>query len=212
MKKALWTLLAVCLIAFGIGVMRSKWYIIAEEIAVLEPVPYMSCFQQYAPTIGWDWETLAAVAWNESHFNPKATSYVGACGVMQLMPTTAYRFGLNDTTIWNPEDNIRAGVDYIRCLQKKFYFITDSAEQTKFVLASYNAGPAHIMDARRLARKYGENPYRWSTIEHYLGLLSQESFYTDSVVLYGAFNSTETCHYVHSVLRTARKYKLISDE
>lgn len=212
MKKALWTLLVVCLIAFGIGVMRSKWYVIVEDIAVMETVPYMSCFQQYAPTIGWDWEMLAAVAWNESHFNPKATSHVGACGVMQLMPKTARRFGLNDTTIWNPEDNIRAGVEYIRCLQQKFYFISDTVEQTKFVLASYNAGPAHIMDARRLARKYGESPYRWSTIEHYLDLLSEEPFYTDSVVLYGAFNSTETCHYVHSVLRTARKYKSISHE
>lgn len=161
--------------------------------AVDGPVPYYFVFVELAPTIGWDWSTLAAVAWNESHFNPHATSYVGAKGIMQLMPKTARRFGLNDSTILVPEDNIRAGVEYIRYLQGKWSFISNVDEQTKFVLASYNAGPGFIFEARREVRDNGGNPYVWHEVEPYI---EQEA----------------TRRYVHSVLRTAKKYAAMTAE
>ena len=176
-----------------------------EEERVLSNVPFAEHFMTYAPEIGWDWELLAAVAYHESRYNPKVISPSGARGLMQLMPVTGHRFGLTDSTFFVPEDNIAAGVKYIARLQYHFRFVTDSVEQTKFVLASYNAGPAHIFDARRLARKYGDNPNRWDNIERYLEALSQEEYYTDSVVQYGSFNSRETTRYVHNVLRTYDK-------
>jgi len=95
-----------------------------------EMVPYQSIFMQCAPEIGWDWQLLAAVAYHESRFHEKAHSPSGACGVMQLMPVTAHRFGLNDSTIWVPEDNIRAGVRYIQFLQSKWAFITNKENNT----------------------------------------------------------------------------------
>lgn len=173
-----------------------------EEQEQLTHVPYEMVFRCEAEKIGWPWELLAALAWTESHYNPNAQSHVGARGVMQLMPQTGRRFGLNDSTFCLPEDNIRAGVEYIACLQRQFRFITDSAQQWRFVVASYNAGPAHIHDARRLAKRYGSNPFSWSEVEPWLEKLSEEPYYTDSVVLYGRFNSCETQKHVRTVEKT----------
>lgn len=166
-------------------------------------VPYADIFRQHAPTIGWDWQLLAALCYEESHYNTHARSQSGAIGLMQLMPKTAHRFGLNDSTIYVPADNIEAGVRYIKRLQEMFSFINNKEEQTKFVLASYNAGPAHIMDARRLAKRYGRSAYIWfDNTEYWLGQLHTETYANDSVVLYGAFDATETTRYVRKVLRT----------
>lgn len=178
----------------------------AEE-TVLSNVPYAVHFMTYAPEVGWEWELLAAVAYNESRYNPRVVSHGGARGVMQLMPKTGMRFGLNDSTFFEPEDNIAASVKYIARLQHQFRFITDTTEMTKFVLASYNAGPAHILDARRLAKEYGANPNRWDNVEYYIGQLKYEEYYTDSVVKYGSFNGGETTSYVHKVLHTYNRIK-----
>ncbi len=176
-----------------------------EELAQTGSVPYENLFRLYADSIGWDWSLLAALCYQESHFNPLAQSQQGASGLMQLMPKTASRFGLNDSTIWLPEDNIRAGIGFIRYLQRTFSFITSEQENTYFVLASYNAGPAHIMDARRLAKRYGRSPYVWfDNTEYWLMMLQSETYANDSVVLYGQFaNPYETVSYVRKVLRTA---------
>lgn len=166
-------------------------------------VPYAEHFRRYAPITGWDWRLLAAVAWEESRYNPEAISASGAAGLMQLMPTTAAAFGLTDSTAFIPEHNIRAGAEYIRRLRNVYSFITDSVQNQHFVLASYNAGPAHIMDARRLAKRYGRSPYVWfDHTEYWLLCLRDEPYASDSVVRYGAFNPDETVAYVRKVLRT----------
>lgn len=173
-----------------------------EETRVLSHVPYAEYFMQYAPEIGWDWQMLAAIAYHESRYNPRVQSPSGAKGIMQLMPRTAARFGLNDSTIWEPEDNIRAGMQFIGRLQQQFVFIDDADQRTRFVLASYNAGPAHIHDARRLTRKHGGNPYVWADVETWLRRLDDPEYYTDSLVYYGPFPPAQTVAYVHKVLHT----------
>ncbi len=178
-----------------------------------ENVPFESLFRTYAPAIGWDWELLAAVCWAESRFNPEAKSWVGATGLMQLMPKTAARFGLNDSTVLIPSENIRAGAEYIAYLQRVYSFISNQEEQTKFVLASYNAGPAHVMDARRLAKKYGRSPYVWfDNTEYWLTQLQNPEVAADSVVLYGSFNAKETTTYVRKVLNTYHKLQTYAKE
>lgn len=177
-----------------------------------DDIPYRHLFVQYADTIGWDWQLLAALCYEESHFNPSAVSYQGASGLMQLMPKTASAFGLNDSTVFIPEDNISAGVRYISRLQNMFRFISDEREKIYFVLASYNAGPAHIMDARRLAKRYGRSAYLWfDNTEYWLQLLQSETYGNDSVVLYGTFpNSYETVEYVKKVVRTEQRFKQLT--
>lgn len=205
--------LVFALVLFAASAFRG-WYVerqaIEEELeeeALLEEmnnpskVPYIEHFKRYAPSVGWDWEMLAAVAYRESRFNPNTVSPGGAQGLMQLMPVTGRKFGLNDSTFFVPADNIAAGCKYISHLQRFFRNVEDPAEQTKFVLASYNAGPAHIFDAQALARKYGADPCLWEDVEYYLQLLKQEEYYKDSVVQYGRFSARTTVSYVHATLR-----------
>lgn len=178
----------VAVVSFVLGFMHVEVREGEEETVREEMVPFQSCFEQYAPEVGWDWQLLAAVAYHESRFHTTAHSHSGACGVMQLMPKTAHRFGLNDSTIWLAEDNIRAGVEYIQFLQGKWRFIGNQEEQTKFVLASYNVGPGFIFAARRQAKAEGANPYVWAQVEPYVA-------------------SSYPRRYVKQVLKTANKYR-----
>jgi len=188
MKRASIFLSIICVLAGVAGYLSVEIPMLEEEMEEEGMVPFQTVFELHAPMIGWDWQLLAAVAYHESHFHPMAHSSAGACGVMQLMPVTAGRFGLNDSTIWVPKDNIRAGVEYIRFLQKKWAFIQNKEEQTKFVLASYNVGPGFIFAARKEAKEEGANPYVWDEVEPYV-------------------HSAVTRKYVRQVLRTTKKYK-----
>ena len=137
----------------------------AEEMSEKGAIPYASVFMECAEEVGWDWRLLAALAWTESHYNPQARSAHGARGVMQLIPKTGKRFGLNDSTILIAEHNIRAGARYIHYLDEHYAVVRDSAERWKFVVAAYNCGPASITAARDSARALGRNPNKWASVE-----------------------------------------------
>lgn len=169
--------------------------------------PYDQFFKKYAPKIGWDWRLIAAVAYAESEFNKNAKSWAGARGLMQLMPQTGYEFGLNADNFTNPESNISAGVEYIKSLNMIYRKIEDKDERIKFILASYNSGPAHIIDAMSLAEKYGKNKHVWfNHVEYYLSKKSNPQFYNDPVCKYGRFGGKETLRYVPFVLDTYQRY------
>ena len=169
-------------------------------------IPYADSFKKHAPEIGWEWELLAAVCYAESKFNPLAHSKSGAMGLMQLMPKPAAKFGLQDP--YDPEQNIEAGAKYIQMLIELYHFVPEKKEKTKFVLASYNAGPAHIMDARRLAKKRGLDPNIWyQNVEYCLYLLKDSAIAADSVVKFGQFKPMQTLLYVHKVLRQYDKFR-----
>jgi len=170
--------------------------------------PYDNLFKKYAPEINWDWRLLAAVAFHESRFDSTQVSWAGAAGIMQLMPRTASNFGLNRKNIMNPEKNIEAGVQYIKSLNLTFSKIENKQERIKFILASYNSGPAHILDARALAEKYGKNKNVWfGHVETFLLKKSEPEFYNDEVVKYGRFRGRITVDYVEKTLATYEKYK-----
>ena len=169
--------------------------------------PYDHFFKKYAKEINWDWRMLASVAFHESQFDSTQVSWAGAAGIMQLMPRTAANFGLNRNNIMNPEKNIEAGVQYIKSLNLTFQKIEDKEERIKFILAAYNSGPAHILDAMALARKYGKNPYIWfGHVDYFLAKKSEAEFYNDPVVKYGRFKPKETLTYVVNTLETYSKY------
>ena len=113
---------------------------------------YDAYFQRYAPRIRWDWRLLAAQCYQESCFDPQAKSWAGACGLMQIMPSTADHLELARTDIYHPERNIEAAVRYIAELQQSFSDVRDATERTRFVLAAYNGGGFHIRDAMALVR------------------------------------------------------------
>ena len=169
--------------------------------------PYDVYFKKYALEIQWDWQLLAAVAFHESRFDSEQVSWAGAAGIMQLMPHTGANFGLNRYTVFDPEKNIEAGAQYIKSLNMTFRKITDKEERIKFILASYNSGPAHIFDAMALAQKYGKNPHIWfDNVDLFLLKKNQPQFYKDPVVKFGRFHGRVTCAYVINTLETYNKY------
>jgi membrane-bound lytic murein transglycosylase F len=170
--------------------------------------PYDHFFKKYAPGINWDWRLLAALAYHESRFDPTDESWAGAIGIMQLMPRTASKFGLNKNTVLDPEMNIEAGVQYIKSLNLIFRQVENKEERFKFILAAYNSGPAHILDAMALARKFGKNPHVWNNqVEYFLLKKNDPDFYNDPVVKYGYYRGRETVKYVKSTLVTFEKYQ-----
>jgi membrane-bound lytic murein transglycosylase F len=169
--------------------------------------PFDNLFKKYAPLIHWDWRLLAALVYHESHFDNRVVSWSGAAGLMQLMPRTAANFGLDNDTKFIPEMNIEAGVQYIKSLNLVFRKVENNEERIKYILAAYNSGPAHILDAMALATKYGKNPQIWfNQTEYFLLKKSEPEFYNDPVVKYGYFRGKETTKYVKNTLNTYERY------
>ena len=169
---------------------------------------YDDYFKLYSPIVGWDWRLLAAVAYKESKFDPTVTSWAGACGLMQIMPKTALSLGLTEEEFYDPEKNIRAAAHYLNKMKKLFPNIEDEREKVKFVLASYNAGPGHIFDARALTLKAGKNPDSWDEVREYLRLKSNPEYYNDEVCKYGYCRGEEPINYVDAITTKYGEYIL----
>lgn len=172
--------------------------------------PYDTYFMQEAEKINWDWRLLASMVYQESRFNPEAVSWAGAFGLMQLMPATASRFGVDENS--SPVAHIRAGVRFIHWLDMQLDdYIEDKDERIKFILASYNIGPGHVFDAIRLAEKYGKNPAKWEdNVEFFLLKKSDPVFFSDPVVKNGYARGTETYRYVRDILYRFNHYQNIA--
>ena len=169
---------------------------------------YDNLFKKYARLIDWDWRILAAQAYNESHFDTLAVSWAGAKGLMQLMPRTAQAFGLSPDEITNPEKNIEAAVKSIQSLNKSLSGIEDKDERLKFILAAYNGGLGHILDAMALAEKYGKDPHVWdNNVSEFILLKSNPEYFNDEVCKFGYFKGRQTTSYVHEVLRYYKMYQ-----
>lgn len=162
---------------------------------------YDTYFRQYAPVAGVDWHLLAAQCYQESCFDSQARSWAGACGLMQLMPSTAARFGLSREEIFHPEKNIAVGARFMGSLMQSFRDVSNNYERINFALAAYNAGPGHVRDAMALARKNGESPYSWAVVSQYVLRLSSPEYYQDPVVKHGYMRGSETVNYVSSIRR-----------
>lgn len=175
--------------------------------------PYDDLIKEGAERLGWDWRLLAAVVYQESRFEPGNESWAGAKGLMQLMPETAERFGATD--VEDPKQSLQAGVGYLKYLDNYWMkTISDQGERLKFVLASYNAGLGHILDAQKLAFKYGKDPSVWeNNVEAFLLKKSIPEFFQDSVVKLGYCKCEEPVNYVSEVLDRYEQYKVhISSE
>jgi membrane-bound lytic murein transglycosylase F len=126
---------------------------------------------------------------------------------MQLMPATAHRFGVSN--IEEPKQNIRGGVGLLRWLDERLKTrIKDPQERIKFVLASYNVGIGHVLDAMNLAKKYGDDPTKWeNNVDYYVLHKSEPKYYNDPVVKYGYCRGEEPYLYVTEILERYEHYK-----
>ena len=161
---------------------------------------YDALFLRASRMTGWDWKLLASQCYQESGFDKNAISWAGARGLMQIMPSTAAKLGVNAGDLFDPETNMMAAARLINILEGKFAAVRNPQERKKFVLAAYNGGSGHITDAMALARKYGRNPYLWSDVSYFVLHLSEPRFYKDPVVKCGYMIGTETYNYVNAVM------------
>lgn len=165
-------------------------------------------FKKYASEVGWDWRVIASLAYNESNFDTTAVSWVGAKGLMQLMPGTARAMGVPEGKEQNAEESVKAATKYLAQLSRSFSKVTDPEEKMKFVLGSYNAGLGHVFDAMALAEKYGKNKYVWDdNVATYILLKSNEEYFNDPVCKNGYFRGRETFNFVKDILGRAQMYK-----
>ncbi len=168
---------------------------------------YDNLFKKYAPTVRWDWRLMAAQCYQESCFDPKARSWAGARGLMQIMPSTAAELGLSMSAIHEPEPNIKAATKYIQDLTQKFSEVPNFNERQLFVLAAYNGGYFHIQDAMALAQKNGKNPHKWKDVAYYVLALQQPQYYNDPIVKWGYMRGSETVNYVDRIRELYAQYR-----
>lgn len=163
--------------------------------------PFDDIFKREAKTINWDWRLLAAMAYHESRFDSTVVSWVGARGIMQLMPKTAEIFGLGMDSITMNSPNVRVAVQVLREIEQSLISIDDREEKLKFVIAAYNSGLGHIFDAIALAKKYGKNPQLWyNEVEETICMKANPEYYSDEVCRFGYFRGRQTTTYVREVM------------
>lgn len=120
---------------------------------------YDEIIKKRSQEYGLDWRLMASQAYQESRFDPKARSWVGAKGLFQVMPATGKEMGFVD--LEDPEQGAHAGVKYMHRLIGQFEPTLPFKQRVRFSLAAYNAGKGHVDDARRLAAEMGLDPNRW---------------------------------------------------
>lgn len=185
-------------------VTRAQSEFFASETGVISE--YDTLLQREAVQIGWDWRLLAAQVFQESRFDPRARSWAGAEGLLQLMPATAREVGVRNPR--NPVENVAGGVRYLDWLTDQWSErIPGRDERLKFILASYNAGLGHVQDAQRLAEKHGDNPGNWDDVAYWMLQMSKPRYYRDPVVRYGYVRGTEPVNYVSHIMERFQAYE-----
>lgn len=170
---------------------------------------YDEIIRDLSEAYGLDWRLIASLIYQESRFHPEVRSWVGAFGLMQLMPATAEEYGVDTSS--SPAEQIKAGIKFLRYLDRQLpEEIDDPEERMRFILASYNVGIAHIYDARRLAEKHGKDPNLWTNnVDYYILNKSNPAYYRDSVVKYGYARGEETYNFVVEILERYELYKKV---
>ncbi|HMQ77434.1 MAG TPA: transglycosylase SLT domain-containing protein [Flavobacteriales bacterium] len=169
--------------------------------------PFDALFQEKADLMHWDWELLAAIAFKESRFDTAALSVKGAQGLMQMMPATAERLGVDSMQL--VEGQVHAAAIYLAMLDSLWRrSIPEADERLHFVLAAYNAGPGHVRDAQRLAQELGLDRHRWTGhVERAITLLAFPAYYRRPGITAGRCKGAQTFLYVREVLGLHRRFR-----
>lgn len=165
-----------------------------KEVAQTLP-KYQPLFEKYAQDI--DWRLLAAISYQESHWNPKARSYTGVRGMMMLTLNTAKQMGIKSRL--DTEQSIRGGAKYFKRMIDKMPDRIPDPDRIWFALASYNIGFGHLNDARIITQRQGGDPDRWVEVKERLPLLQKKKYYQNTK--YGYARGEEPVDYVDNIRR-----------
>ncbi|NAW58941.1 MULTISPECIES: lytic transglycosylase F [unclassified Vibrio] len=151
-------------VIFGKYLDSTRWLDKALNPAAIQKLDTLTTlFQRYAKQYQFDYLMMSAQGFQESGLDQSKVSSQGAVGIMQVLPTTAREPYVNIPDIYKTENNIHAGIKYMRFIKDR-YFNDDAISydnKVYFALAAYNAGPANIRRMRELAVKHGYNPNVW---------------------------------------------------
>ncbi len=165
---------------------------------VLTHLPkYQEMFERASTEFNFDWRLLAAISYQESHWDPKAVSGTGVKGLMMLTKGTASDLGVTNRE--DPSQSIYAGAKYLNQLRGRIPDRINEPDRTWFSLAAYNIGFGHLEDARVLTQKNGGNPDLWSDVKTNLPLLAKEQWYTQTK--HGYARGGEPVRYIENIRR-----------
>lgn len=154
--------------------------------------------RDYAGQYDFDWIMILAQGYQESRLDQSKRSDKGAVGVMQVLPTTAKDKNVGIADITTAENNVHAGVKYLRFLRNRYFSDPEIAhlDQMLFAFAAYNAGPANISKARKRAAKMGLDPNVW---------------FDNTETAAGRVISREPVTYVRNIYKYSVAYTLATD-
>jgi membrane-bound lytic murein transglycosylase F len=158
---------------------------------------YERYFRQAGQTHNVDWRLLAAMGYQESLWQPTATSKTGVRGLMMLTLRTAQAMGVSDRL--DPRQSIEGGAKYIVHVKNQLPESIQEPDRTWFALAAYNVGGGHLEDARKLTEAEGLDPNKWLDVQKILPRLSQKQWY--SKTRYGYARGGEPVHFVRNIRR-----------
>ncbi len=156
---------------------------------------YLPIFREAAQNYDHDWRLLAAVGYQESHWDPRAISPTGVRGIMMLTRTTAADMGIQDRI--DPGNSIRGGARYLRKIERHLPQEIPYPDRTWFALAAYNIGPGHLQDARAITHRRGGDPNRWVDVMNSLPLLMQPEWHQQT--RFGYARGIEAVNYVQNI-------------
>jgi membrane-bound lytic murein transglycosylase F len=156
---------------------------------------YRHIFERAAKNENVDWRLLAAIGYQESHWDPMAISPTGVRGIMMLTKNTANVLGIEDRV--DPTQSIQGGARYLKKIKARLPATIKEPDRTWFALASYNVGYGHVQDARIITEQMGKEMDLWAHVKNNLPLLTQHNWY--SKTKHGYARGWEPVMYVENI-------------
>jgi membrane-bound lytic murein transglycosylase F len=166
---------------------------------------YLPYFKEASKKYGLDWLLIAAQAYQESHWNPRAKSFTGVRGIMMLTLDTAKSLGLKNRL--EARDSIFAGTRYMARLHRRVGDVVPEPDRTLMALAAYNIGFGHLQDARKLAETMGKPSNSWHGVRSAFPLLQKKKYYR--TLQHGFARGNEAVQYVDRI-RTYHKVLMMA--
>ena len=158
---------------------------------------YQQMYQEAGEKYNLDWRLLAAMGYQESHWNPKAVSPTGVRGIMMLTRETAGHLGIKNRL--DPKSSIFGGAKYLAQIRNRFEDDLQEPDRTWFAMAAYNVGYYHVEDARIIASNLNKDPNKWIDLKTTLPLLSRKKWYKKT--RFGYARGWEPVKYVENIRR-----------
>lgn len=156
---------------------------------------YQDFFEQAANEHELDWRLIAAMGYQESHWDPSAVSPTGVRGIMMLTLKTAKDMKIKNRL--DPKSSISGGAKYFKMTHERMDENIPEPDRTWMAMAAYNVGYYHLEDARNITKKLKKNPNRWIDVKQALPLLAKRKWYKQT--RYGYARGWEPVQYVENI-------------